>query len=82
MPGSGNCDGMECDELGNIWVTGPGGVWVLSPQGETIGAIRCPEVVGSLIWGGLQRRTLFLMTSTTIHAIDTLIGSAPLPGDG
>ena len=24
-------DGMKCDERGNVWVTGPGGVWVISP---------------------------------------------------
>ncbi len=32
--GAGNCDGMECDEHGNVWVTGPGGVWVLTPDGR------------------------------------------------
>ena len=31
---TGNVDGMECDEHGNVWVTGPGGVWVLTPDGE------------------------------------------------
>ena len=27
-------DGMKCDERGNIWVTGPGGIWVISAAGE------------------------------------------------
>src|SRR6266513_2898108 len=27
-------DGMKSDEQGNIWVTGPKGVWVLSPEGQ------------------------------------------------
>ena len=35
----GNLDGMECDALGNIWTSGPGGVWVLNPAGERIGRI-------------------------------------------
>ena len=32
-------DGMKCDERGNIWVTGPEGVWVISPEGEHLGTI-------------------------------------------
>ena len=48
----GNLDGMECDELGNVWTSGPGGVWVLDPDGERIGAIETPEICGSVAWGG------------------------------
>ena len=56
----GNLDGMECDEHGNIWTSGPGGVWVLDPTGERIGAIRTPEICGSVVFGGPELRTLFL----------------------
>ena len=45
-------DGMKCDEQGNIWVTGPGGVWVISPDGEHLGTINIPENTGNLTWGG------------------------------
>ena len=75
----GSVDGMECDEFGNVWVTGPGGVWVLNPEGERIGVIATPEVCGSLCWGGPDMHTLFLTTSTTVHTIPTLCTSAPLP---
>ena len=40
-------DGMKCDERGNIWVTGPGGVWVISPDGEHLGTIVVPENTGN-----------------------------------
>ena len=41
----GSPDGMECDEFGNVWTTGPGGVWVFAPDsGERIGVIETPEV--------------------------------------
>jgi gluconolactonase len=79
VPRSGNVDGMECDELGNVWVTGTGGVWVLSPTGEKLGVITAPEVAGSLCWGGADMHSLFLMTSTTVHVVETLVGPAPLP---
>jgi gluconolactonase len=79
-PGAGNCDGMECDEHGNVWCTGPGGVWVLTPDGARIGVIETPEVCGSICWGGGEEsHTLFLCTSTTMHMVETLVGPAPLP---
>jgi sugar lactone lactonase YvrE len=38
----GAVDGMKTDELGNIWSTGPGGVWVLDKDGKHLGTIRLP----------------------------------------
>jgi gluconolactonase len=75
----GSVDGMECDEFGNVWVTGPGGVWVVDPAGERIGVIETAEVCGSLCWGGPDLRTLFLTTSTTVHSMPVRCSSAPLP---
>jgi gluconolactonase len=75
----GSVDGMECDEHGNVWVTGPGGVWVFDPAGARLGVIETPEVCGSLCWGGPDLRTLFLTTSTTVHTMPTRCTSAPLP---
>ena len=49
---NGGPDGMKCDERGNVWVTGPGGVWVYAPSGELIGKLHVPEVVANLAWGG------------------------------
>jgi gluconolactonase len=79
VPREGNVDGMECDELGNVWVTGPGGVWVLTPKGEHLGTVATPEVCGSHCWGGDDMRSLFLMTSTSVHVVETIVGPAPLP---
>jgi gluconolactonase len=79
VPREGNVDGMECDEQGNVWVTGPGGVWVLTPEGEHLGTVATPEVCGSLCWGGRDMHSLFLVTSTTAHVVETMVGPAPLP---
>ena len=78
-PGEAIVDGMECDELGNVWVTGPGGVWVIDADGARIGVIETPEACTSLVWGGADMRTLFLTTTTTLHSIRTLVGPSPLP---
>jgi gluconolactonase len=67
-------DGMKCDERGNIWVTGPGGVWVISSGGEHLGLLEVPENVGNLTWGGDDWHTLFMPSSTSLYRIRTKVG--------
>jgi gluconolactonase len=67
-------DGMKCDEQGNIWVTGPGGVWVIGSDGEHLGTIGVPENVGNLSWGGADWHTLFLPSTTSLYAVTTRVG--------
>jgi gluconolactonase len=67
-------DGMKCDAQGNVWVCGPGGVWVYSLRGDLIGKLRVPELVGNLAWGGPDWRTLFLAATHSIYAVETKIG--------
>ena len=67
-------DGMKCDERGNIWVTGPGGVWVISPAGEHLGTILVPENTGNMTWGGDDWHTLFIPSSTSLYSIRTIVG--------
>ncbi len=72
-------DGMKCDERGNVWVTGPGGVWVISPQAEHLGVIEVPENVGNLAWGGPDWKTLYMPSSTSLYRVPTKVASARLP---
>jgi gluconolactonase len=65
---------MKCDERGNIWVTGPGGIWVISSAGEHLGTVLVPENTGNLSWGGADWHTLYIPSSTSLYAIDTLVG--------
>ena len=73
VPGdpSGHVDGIKCDERGNVWVTGPGGVWVLDPTGAHLGIIRTPERTGNLHWGGPEWSWLFIASSSALHRIRT-----------
>ena len=43
---------MKLDERGNVYVTGPKGVWIFAPDGEHLGVIEVPENVGNVNWGG------------------------------
>ena len=67
-------DGMKCDERGNIWVTGPGGVWVISAAGEHLGTILVPENTGNMTWGGEDWHTLYIPSSTSLYSIRTIVG--------
>lgn len=67
-------DGMKCDAQGNIWVCGPGGVWVYSIKGGLIGKLRVPELVGNLTWGGPDWRTLFLTATHSLYSVETKVG--------
>ena len=72
-------DGMKCDALGNVWVCGPGGVWVYSATGDLVGKLRVPELVGNLAWGGSDWRTLFLTATHSVYAVDTKVGPRTEP---
>ncbi len=66
-------DGMKCDEQGNVWVTGPGGIWVFSPDGEHLGVVETPESVGNLTWGGPNWRTMFVPACTSVYRFETKV---------
>jgi gluconolactonase len=72
-------DGMKCDEHGNVWASGPGGIWVIDPSGTHLGTVPSPEFPGNLCWGGPDLRTLFVCSSKTVFSVRTKVASAPLP---
>jgi gluconolactonase len=72
-------DGMKLDERGNIWVTGPGGVCVFSPEGEHIGTVEVPEPVGNLNWGGPDWNWLFIPATSSVYRIECKVSGNRLP---
>ncbi len=72
-------DGMKVDERGNVWVTGPRGVWVISPEGEHLGIVEIPENVGNLAWGGPDWKMLYIPSSTSLYRVPTKVASNHLP---
>lgn len=61
--GDGWPDGMKTDALGNVYVTGPAGIWIFNPQGEALGILRTPETATNMAWGGESLRELFITTA-------------------
>lgn len=74
----GGPDGIKVDEQGNIYGAGPGGVWILSPEGKHLGTIVMPERVSNVAWGGSDRKTLYITASKSIYRIDLKIPGEPI----
>jgi gluconolactonase len=68
-PAVGGPDGLRVDEKGNIYGSGPGGVWIISPEGKHIGTIKVPERVSNVAWGDKDAKTLYITASTSIFRI-------------
>jgi gluconolactonase len=67
-PMGGIPDGLKIDSLGNIYATGPGGVWVMSPQGTPLGRIELPELPANVAFGD-DGRMLYMTARTSIYRI-------------
>lgn len=64
---------MKVDQKGNVYGAGPGGVWIISPQGKHIATLLIPEKVGNLAWGGVNGRTLYIAASGNIYRVQLKI---------
>jgi gluconolactonase len=68
-PGEDAIDGIKVDVAGNLYICGPGGVWVLSPAGEKLGLLGLPEDPHNLAWGGADARSLYITALTSVYRI-------------
>lgn len=62
-------DGLKLDVHDNVYVTGPFGVWVISPANAVLGRIHLPEVTANLNWGDADAHSLYLTASTGLYRI-------------
>jgi gluconolactonase len=70
--GEGRPDGMRFDSQGNLYSTGPGGIWVIDPEGNILGLIRIPEKAANLCF---DDKGLFITASTGIYHVDTILSA-------
>jgi gluconolactonase len=71
-------DGFKVDSQGNIWTSGPAGIWVFSPDGKHLGTLKTPEVPSNCNWGD-DGKTLYITAVTSIYRIKTAVmGEKPL----
>jgi gluconolactonase len=78
-PGEDAWDGLKVDVNGNVYASGPGGLWILSPEGKHLGTISGPEHPHNMAWGGDDNRTLYLAAQTGLYRIHLNIAGTPTP---
>ncbi len=64
-------DGMKVDGQGNIFVTGPRGIWVWDKAGRHLGTIVMPEQPANLNWGDRDYGTLYITATTSVYRLRT-----------
>lgn len=71
-------DGFKVDSQGNLWASGPAGIWVFSPEGKHLGTLKTPEVPANCNWGD-DGKSLYITANTSIYRIKTAVaGEKPL----
>jgi gluconolactonase len=66
-PGEDAIDGLKVDQAGNLYVSGPAGLWVISPDGKQLGTIITPKHVHNMAWGDDDGRTLYLCGQGSLY---------------
>ena len=77
-PDQGGPDGMKVDQKGNIYSTGPGGLWIIDPNGQCLGRIILPELPANVAWGDEDWRTLYITARTGVYRMRLAISGIPL----
>ena len=68
-PEPGAPDGMKVNQAGNIYCTGPGGLWIIDRRGKSLGRITLPELPANLAWGDADWRSLYLTCRTSVYRL-------------
>lgn len=66
-PGDDGIDGIKVDQRGDLYVSGPGGLWIISPEGKHLGTIVTPKHVHNMAWGDEDGKTLYLCGRSSLY---------------
>jgi gluconolactonase len=73
-------DGVKVDAAGNLYVSGPGGLWIIGADGVHLGTLKLPELAANLAWGEADGKTLYLTARTGLYRLKTALGRGPMSG--
>jgi gluconolactonase len=81
LSGDEALDGLKVDERGDLFVSAPGGVYIISPHGKLLGIIRPPERPANFAWGDGDGRTLYMTAPSSVYRVRMKVaGVRPRPG--
>lgn len=75
-PGEDAIDGVKVDRRGNVYISGPGGLWIVSPEGRHLGTLITPEHVHNMAWGDSDGRTLYLTARSGLYRVRLNVAGA------
>jgi gluconolactonase len=75
----GVADGMKVDVEGNVYCTGPGGIWTFDASGTHLGTIATGAQTTNVAWGDADWSTLYFTTWHALGRIRTKIPGIPVP---
>jgi gluconolactonase len=73
-------DGMKADSEGNVWCTGPGGIWIIDPAGRHLGTILAGDKhITNFCFGGDDLTTLFVTGLWEFGRVEVKVRGLPTP---
>lgn len=68
--GMGGCDGLKVDKSGNIFATGPGGIWIFSNKGKLIGKIKFDGMTVANLALTADNKTMYITATTNVFRLN------------
>lgn len=66
-------DGVKTDTVGNVYISGPGGLWIVAPDGKVLGVLKTPNHAHNFTWGDADGRTLYLTARDTVYRLRLMV---------